>query len=110
MKVRAWLALALILCLTVSLAGCGSNDTAVYVQSVSNLTGMGGIAAGDRFPGMVVSENVTEIKKDSEKTVKEVLVKEGDVLSLGNHELTFVMAPMVHWPEVMLTFVRVRYR
>lgn len=77
MKVRAWLALALILCLTVSLAACGSNDTAVYVQSVSNLTGMGGIAAGDRFPGMVVSENVTEIKKDSEKTVKEVLVKEG---------------------------------
>ena len=38
MKVRAWLALALILCLTVSLAACGSNDTAVYVQSVSNLS------------------------------------------------------------------------
>ena len=38
MKVRAWLALALSLCLTVSLAGCGSNDTAVYVQSVSDLT------------------------------------------------------------------------
>ena len=32
MKVRAWLALALSLCLTVSLAACGSNDTAVYVQ------------------------------------------------------------------------------
>lgn len=84
MKVRAWLALALILCLTVSLAACGSNDTAVYVQSVSNLTGMGGIAAGDRFPGMVVSENVTEIKKDSEKTVKEVLVKEGDDVNKGD--------------------------
>lgn len=84
MKVRAWLALALILCLTVSLAACGSNDTAVYVQSVSDLTGMGGIAAGDRFPGMVVSENVTEIKKDSEKTVKEVLVKEGDDVNKGD--------------------------
>ena len=84
MKVRAWLALALSLCLTVSLAGCGSNDTAVYVQSVSDLTGMGGIAAGDRFPGMVVSENVTEIKKDSEKTVKEVLVKEGDDVNKGD--------------------------
>lgn len=84
MKVRAWLALALSLCLTVSLAGCGSNDTAVYVQSVSNLTGMGGIAAGDRFPGMVVSENVTEIKKDSEKTIKEVLVKEGDDVNKGD--------------------------
>lgn len=31
-------------------------------------------------------------------------VKEGDVLSLGKHELTFVEAPMVHWPEVMFTY------
>lgn len=31
-------------------------------------------------------------------------VKEGDCLSLGAHELTFVMAPMVHWPEVMVTY------
>ena len=30
-------------------------------------------------------------------------VKEGDTLSLGSHTLTFVMAPMVHWPEVMVT-------
>ena len=31
-------------------------------------------------------------------------VKENDTLSLGNHTLTFVMAPMVHWPEVMVTY------
>jgi flavorubredoxin len=31
-------------------------------------------------------------------------VKEGDSLSLGTHTLTFVMAPMVHWPEVMVTY------
>lgn len=31
-------------------------------------------------------------------------VKEGDTLSLGKHELSFVMAPMVHWPEVMLSY------
>lgn len=31
-------------------------------------------------------------------------VKEGDVLDLGKHKLTFVFAPMVHWPEVMVTF------
>lgn len=31
-------------------------------------------------------------------------VKEGDALSLGKHELHFVMAPMVHWPEVMVTY------
>lgn len=33
-----------------------------------------------------------------------VTVGEGDVLSLGRHELHFVMAPMVHWPEVMLAY------
>lgn len=31
-------------------------------------------------------------------------VKEGDTLSLGSHELTFVHAPMVHWPEVMVCY------
>ena len=33
-----------------------------------------------------------------------LVVKEGDTLDLGKHKLTFVMAPMVHWPEVMLTY------
>lgn len=33
-----------------------------------------------------------------------VTVKEGDKLSLGAHELTFITAPMVHWPEVMVTY------
>ena len=31
-------------------------------------------------------------------------VKEGDTLNLGSHTLTFVMAPMVHWPEVIVTY------
>ena len=31
-------------------------------------------------------------------------VKEGDTLSTGNHQLSFYMAPMVHWPEVMVTY------
>ena len=32
------------------------------------------------------------------------LVKEGDTLSTGTHELTFYMAPLIHWPEVMMTY------
>ncbi len=32
------------------------------------------------------------------------IVGEGDVLKTGRHELTFLMAPMVHWPEVMVTY------
>lgn len=35
---------------------------------------------------------------------KTITVKEGESLSLGQHNLTFVMAPMVHWPEVMVTY------
>lgn len=35
---------------------------------------------------------------------RQVVVKDGETLSLGSHELTFVFAPMVHWPEVMLSF------
>lgn len=33
-----------------------------------------------------------------------IVVKEGDTLSLGEHTLTFIMAPMVHWPEVMVEY------
>ena len=33
-----------------------------------------------------------------------ITVKEGDTLSLGRHTLHFIMAPMVHWPEVMVTY------
>ncbi|HOO06662.1 MAG TPA: FprA family A-type flavoprotein [Ruminococcus sp.] len=35
---------------------------------------------------------------------KKLIVKDGEKLSLGSHELTFVFAPMVHWPEVMMTY------
>ena len=35
---------------------------------------------------------------------EKLTVKEGDTLSLGSHTLTFVMAPMVHWPEVMVSY------
>lgn len=34
---------------------------------------------------------------------RRIIVKDNDILSLGNHELKFVFAPMVHWPEVMMT-------
>ena len=35
---------------------------------------------------------------------RKLVVKEGDILSLGKHTLHFVMAPMVHWPEVMMEY------
>ena len=41
---------------------------------------------------------------DIDPDVKKLTVAEGDTLSLGSHTLTFVMAPMVHWPEVMVSY------
>ncbi len=35
---------------------------------------------------------------------RRIIVSEGDTLSLGEHNLTFITAPMVHWPEVMMTY------
>lgn len=37
-------------------------------------------------------------------SARSVVVKEGDELALGKHVLTFIMAPMVHWPEVMMSY------
>ena len=73
---KKWMVFLLSLCLLLS--GCGGSGGAVYVQSVEALSNMGGIAPGDHFLGLVVSQHVSEIKKDNDKAVKELLVKEGD--------------------------------
>ena len=41
---------------------------------------------------------------DLDFSERKVVVKEGDTLSLGSHTLQFFMAPMVHWPEVMVEY------
>ena len=41
---------------------------------------------------------------DIDLSDRTVLIKEGDTLSLGRHELVFIAAPMIHWPEVMMTY------
>lgn len=83
MKARKWITLALAGCISLSLAACGGGP-AVYVQSVSQLMGYGGIAPGDRFGGMVVSEHVAEIRKDGDRTIAELLVQEGDDVKEGD--------------------------
>ncbi len=82
MSMKKGIALVLVLGLMMTLAGC-SKESAVYVQSVAALADMGGIAPGDRFAGVVVSEHVAEIQKDADKTIAELLVKEGDDVQEG---------------------------
>lgn len=51
--------------------------------------------------GLSMLPQFFEIDSLSERSIA---VKEGDTLDLGNHKLTFVLAPMVHWPEVMVEY------
>ena len=71
------------------LAGCSGNENAVFVQSVAELEALGSLAANDRFAGMVVSEHVTEIQKDADKTVAELLVQEGQDVQEGQALFTY---------------------
>ncbi len=62
-----------------------------------------------KYPDMKVVGNAKTFPMiaqffDMDLSSRSVVVKEGDTLSLGSHELTFVMAPMVHWPEVMVSY------
>ena len=41
---------------------------------------------------------------DIDLSTRKVIVTEGDILDIGRHKLQFIMAPMVHWPEVMFTY------
>ena len=89
MKMKKWLTLVLAVCLMLTVTACGDDGTGVYVQSVADLANLGGIAPGDRFAGVVVSENVAEIEKDSDKTVAELMVREGDDVTVGQELFSY---------------------
>lgn len=62
-----------------------------------------------RFPNMKIVANAKTVQMigqffDLPQEDRVVLVKEGDTLTTGTHTFRFVMAPMVHWPEVMVAY------
>jgi len=63
----------------------------------------------DKFPDMHLIGNVKTFEMlnqffDIDIENRKVVVKEGDTINIGKHTLQFFMAPMVHWPEVMVTY------
>lgn len=63
----------------------------------------------ERYPGVKLVGNaktfpMVERFFDLDLTGRTLTVAEGDSLELGGHTLTFYMAPMVHWPEVMVSY------
>ena len=83
------LVLCLALCMSLAMLACGSGENAIFVQKVADLADMGGIAPGDRFPGIVVSENITEIQKDQQMVVDELFVREGDDVFEGDRLFSY---------------------
>jgi len=66
-------------------------------------------ALAEKYPEMKIVGNAKTFPMigqffDIDLSQRSHVVKEGDTLNLGSHELTFVMAPMVHWPEVMVSY------
>lgn len=71
----------------------------------------GGMAAiMEEFPAMKIVASARAVQmmpqffEECDFEGRTIAVKEGDTLSLGAHNLQFAMAPMVHWPEVMVTY------
>ena len=63
----------------------------------------------EKYPNMKIvgntfTFNILSNFFDVDISDKKVIVKEGDILDIGKHKLQFFMAPMVHWPEVMVTY------
>lgn len=85
-KAAAWVLAG---CLMLGLTSCSVKENHVFVQKVSSLSQMGGIGVTDRFNGMVVSESVTEIKRDEDKVVEAVYVREGDDVTEGQKLFTY---------------------
>lgn len=76
-------AVLLTICLLLGLTSCAVKEKQVFVQKVSDLSQMGGLAPSDKFSGIVVSESVTEIQRDSDKVVENLYVREGDDVTEG---------------------------
>ena len=88
---KKWFALTLVLALAVSCAACGSSGS-VSVQRADRLAAAG--QAGERYAGMVVSENVEKITKDATKRVEEVYVEEGQEVKAGDKLFTYDSAAL----------------
>lgn len=63
----------------------------------------------EKYPDMKIVGNAKTFVMmsqffDFDFSERMINVKEGDTLSLGSHTLQFIMAPMIHWPEVMVTY------
>lgn len=80
---RKWIAALLCAATFTGLWGCSQKTGPVYVQSVGEIVGTGSIAMQDKFAGIVVSENLTEIPRDESRTIAKLAVEVGQDVTAG---------------------------
>ena len=80
---RKWIAALLCAATFTGLWGCSQKTGPVYVQNVGEIVGTGSIAMQDKFAGIVVSENLTEIQRDESRTIAKLAVEEGQDVTAG---------------------------
>ncbi|WP_417045102.1 FprA family A-type flavoprotein [Dysosmobacter sp.] len=93
--------------LAFALAGRGLDYVVVNHMEPDHCATLGELLR--RYPNVQVVGNAKTITMigqffDCDLTGRTLVVKEGDTLTTGRHTFTFLMAPMVHWPEVMVTY------
>ncbi len=91
-----------------ALAGRTPDYLVVTHMEPDHAAGLGKVA--EKYPSMKIVGNAKTFSMISafftidNLAERSLTVKEGDTLSLGEHNLSFYMAPMVHWPEVMVAY------
>lgn len=76
--------IAVIIIIAVHKSGSsGDSGDDVYVSSIADITGSNGVGSVNRYAGVIEPQETKEIQKSSDKTVKEILVSEGDEVKVG---------------------------
>ncbi len=79
--------IAVIIIIAVHKSGSsGDSGEDVYVSSIADITGNNGVGSVNRYAGVIEPQETKEIQKSSDKTVKEILVSEGDEVKVGTNK------------------------
>ena len=90
-----------------ALGGRGADYLVIHHMEMDHAAVIAKFLAGHPETKVVASAGAFRMMKQffgDEYAGRRIVVKEGDVLDLGGHTLQFVAAPMVHWPEVMVSY------
>lgn len=87
----------------------GKTPDYLIIQHMEPDHSSGIVSFTDKYPGALIVSSAMAFSMmknyfGTDFSTRRIVIKEADTLSLGKHNLTFIGAPMIHWPEVMMTY------